>query len=255
MPIILWKPSHQLGSVRRRLELSASPGGGRRGALKAQMWGQGSRKGWQELGPGGLGGGAKNLAVTACVSGTELRSLDPEKGGCFAVHLHLAMTGAELAAVSALLSHVIKLTQSFLTLDFAHGETEMYPGIGGNKSLEAPLPLVLSFPSWLGFTDGLYVPEAGQENSRGIRGTDATPGRPLPRAAFDHPAAPAARFSLSLLAAPWPTASPPQPGILRGNTGLPPEKPEWSEVEQKARATGPRAIGSLDACFQGLWVC
>lgn len=103
--------------------------------------GTGQQKGRQELGPGGLGGGAKNLAVTACVSGTELRSLDPEKGGCFAVHLHLAMTGAELAAVSALLSHVIKLTQSFLTLDFAHGETEMYPGIG-NKSLEAPLPLV-----------------------------------------------------------------------------------------------------------------
>lgn len=40
------------------------------------------------------------MAVTACVSGTELRSLDPEEGGCFAVHLHLALTGAELAAVS-----------------------------------------------------------------------------------------------------------------------------------------------------------
>lgn len=92
----------------------------------------------------------------------------------------------------------------------------MYPGIG-NESLEAPLPLVLSFPSWLGFTEGLYIPEAGQENSRGIRRTDATPRLPLPRAAFDHPAAPApaARFSLSLWAAPWPAASPPQPGILR----------------------------------------
>lgn len=230
------------------------------------MWGQGSRKGWQELGPGGLGGGAKNLAVTACVSGTELRSLDPEKGGCFAVHLHLAMTGAELAAVSALLSHVIKLTQSFLTLDFAYGETEMYPGIS-NKSLEAPLPLVLSFPSWLGFTDGLYVPEAGQENSRGIRRTDATPGRPLPRAAFDHPAAPAARFSLSLWAAPWPTASPPQPGILRvtqdslrrnqsgAEWSIRPEPPgqEPSEVWMPAFRARSCTSGSADSRMGRVW--
>lgn len=81
------------------------------------------------------------MAVTACVSGTKLRSLDPEKGGCFAVHLHLAMTGAELAAVSALLSHVIKLTQSFLTLDFAYEKPRCIPGL----AIRAWKPLSLWF--------------------------------------------------------------------------------------------------------------
>lgn len=53
-----------------------------------------------EAGPSGLGGGDKNLGVTLCVSGTKLRILDPEKGDYFAAHLHMTMTGAELAAVS-----------------------------------------------------------------------------------------------------------------------------------------------------------